>query len=65
MTHTSNLPSHTCNNYHFGNRDAWRQCCVHAARTDGYMSGTCQRCFRIRTECQKVIDSGKRCTEKN
>jgi hypothetical protein len=32
---------------------------------DGYMSGTCQRCFRIRTECQKVIDSGKRCTEKS
>jgi len=30
---------------------------------DGYMAGICGRCFRPRTECQKVIDSGRRCTE--
>ena len=30
---TLTTPSHTCSNYHYGNRDAWRQCCVHAART--------------------------------
>ena len=30
---TLTMPIHTCSNYHYGNRDAWRQCCVHAART--------------------------------
>ena len=30
---------------------------------DAYMSGFCHRCGRSRVECQRIIDSGKRCTE--
>ena len=30
---------------------------------DGYRDGFCKRCGRVRTECQKIIDTGKRCTE--
>ena len=32
---------------------------VHGA----YMEGHCGRCGRVRRECQKIIDTGKRCTE--
>jgi len=31
---------------------------------DAYLDGYCQRCGRKRTDCQAIIDSGKRCTEK-
>ena len=30
---------------------------------DSYREGFCMRCGRVRTECQKIIDTGKRCTE--
>ena len=31
---------------------------------DAYQSGHCHRCGRLRTECQAIIDTGIRCTEK-
>jgi hypothetical protein len=34
-----------------------------AEKLDAFMGGFCTRCGRKRTECQKIIDSGKRCTE--
>lgn len=32
--------------------------------SDLYTDGFCKRCDRKREDCQKIIDSGKRCTEK-
>ena len=29
---------------------------------DSYREGFCMRCGRVRTECQKIIDTDKRCT---
>lgn len=31
--------------------------------SDNYTEGFCKRCGLKRTECQKIIDAGKRCTE--
>ena len=30
---------------------------------DAYMDGNCKRCGRVRAECHKIIESGRRCTE--
>ena len=35
-----------------------------AADSDAYRSGYCGRCNRKRVDCQRIIDSGVRCTEK-
>lgn len=40
--------------------EAWQRAKMNDAYTDGY----CGRCNRPRVECQKIIDAGKRCTEK-
>ena len=37
--------------------------CYCRAIPDAYTEGYCKRCGRVRTECQKIIDTGKRCTE--
>lgn len=30
---------------------------------DAYLENDCKRCGRNRRECQKIIDTGRRCTE--
>jgi hypothetical protein len=31
--------------------------------SDNYAEGFCKRCGRKREDCQKIIDTGKRCTD--
>ena len=42
----------------------WSNGAYYISDNDAYRDGYCKRCDRKRTECQKIIDSGKRCTDK-